>query len=162
MRLVVLADTHIDGSSWRLPGAVESQCREADAILHSGDFTSLEFLQWLESLAPVYAVHGNMDQPAIIVRLPQKQLVTFEQVSVGLIHGSGSPAQTVQRARQAFKQPNIIVFGHSHQPLNETLDSVLMFNPGSPTERRFAATNSYGIIEIEGQNFQTEIILVNT
>ena len=33
----------------------------------------------------------------------------------------------------------MIVFAHSHQPVNELLDGVLYLNPGSPTWKRRAA-----------------------
>ena len=42
----------------------------------------------------------------------------------------------------------MLVFGHSHQPMNEIKDGILHFNPGSPTDKIFAPFNSYGILEI--------------
>ncbi len=158
MRLLVLADTHLDGSRLNLPEAVEKLIPEIDAILHAGDFTSFEFYKYLESRATVYAVYGNMDRREISTRLPQKRILKFDDISIGLVHSNGSPVQAIQNARQAFNDVNIIVFGHSHQPMNETRDGVLMFNPGSPTERRFSPFNSFGLIEIQGGEFKAKII----
>jgi predicted phosphodiesterase len=52
-----------------------------------------------------------------------------------------------------FKGDNVdcIVFGHSHRPMNEMVKKVLLFNPGSPTDKIFAPYNSYGVIELKGE-----------
>jgi hypothetical protein len=53
---------------------------------------------------------------------------------------------------------DIIVFGHSHNPVNETRDGILYFNPGSPTDKMFSPYNSYGIIEINENSVEGKII----
>lgn len=60
-----------------------------------------------------------------------------------------------------FKSDNVdvIVFGHSHLPLNEKRSGVLYFNPGSPTDDIFSPYNSYGIIEVS-YNISAKIIKV--
>jgi predicted phosphodiesterase len=42
-----------------------------------------------------------------------------------------------------------VVFGHSHTPVNEWHDGQLLFNPGSPTERRQQPTRTFGVIELD-------------
>jgi predicted phosphodiesterase len=51
---------------------------------------------------------------------------------------------------EEFKSDNVnlIIFGHSHEPLNLKKGDCLYFNPGSPTDKVFAPYNSFGIIEI--------------
>ena len=51
--------------------------------------------------------------------------------------------------RRAFPDADAVVFGHSHQPLIETADGFQIFNPGSPTERRRAPTQTMGVLEAE-------------
>ena len=51
--------------------------------------------------------------------------------------------------RREFDAVDVIVFGHSHYPTREIIDGVLMFNPGSPTDRRFTPRRSFGIIEVD-------------
>ena len=48
-----------------------------------------------------------------------------------------------------FKNVDIIVFGHSHKPINEQKNGVLLFNPGSPTDNIFAPFQSVGILELD-------------
>ncbi|MFW6074845.1 MAG: metallophosphoesterase family protein, partial [Chloroflexota bacterium] len=44
---------------------------------------------------------------------------------------------------------DVVVYGHSHQPEIITRDGVLMVNPGSPTQRRFAPHHTYAIMQID-------------
>jgi uncharacterized protein len=82
---------------------------------------------------------------------PLKRVVEIEgeNVRIGLIHGWGAPYDLPLRALGEFEmkpKPDCIVFGHSHQPFNEFAAGVLMFNPGSPTDKRFAPFRSVGIL----------------
>ncbi|MBU1147516.1 MAG: metallophosphatase family protein, partial [Candidatus Omnitrophica bacterium] len=71
----------------------------------------------------------------------------------------GSPEKLKDIMKEEFlaKKPDIIVFGHSHQPTNEYIDGVLFFNPGSPTETVIAPYRSYGVIEIDKGEIKAEI-----
>ena len=63
--------------------------------------------------------------------------------------------------RKAFRRkPDIIIFGHSHAPVNEVKDGILFFNPGSATDSMFPENASFGIIEIEGDDIRAEIIKI--
>jgi hypothetical protein len=60
--------------------------------------------------------------------------------------------------RTRFPDARVVVFGHSHIPVNEDLDGLLLFNPGSPTWPRRAPFPSMGILwiadgEVEGEVF---------
>jgi putative phosphoesterase len=67
---------------------------------------------------------------------------------IGLTHGDGAPQGIVERVKHHFTDVDAIIFGHSHQPLNEQRDGILFFNPGSPTDRIFAPYTSIGILEV--------------
>ena len=56
-----------------------------------------------------------------------------------------------------FEDVDVIVFGHSHTPLNEVEEGVLFFNPGSPTDKVFAPYNSIGILHVD-KKIKGEII----
>jgi predicted phosphodiesterase len=57
---------------------------------------------------------------------------------VGVVHGDGPGGTTFSRAAGTFtgERVDCVVFGHSHQPLQERRGQVLYLNPGSPTDRR--------------------------
>lgn len=115
-------------------------------IVHAGDFATVEVLETLRRYAPVQGVYGNVDEPELRRVLPRRS--TFEVLGrpVGLIHGDGPVGSTMGRAQAAFKDEavDVIVFGHSHQPLHLYDGETLLFNPGSPTDRRTSARFSYG------------------
>jgi len=53
-----------------------------------------------------------------------------------------------------------VVFGHSHEPYNNVQRGVLLFNPGSPTERRRQPRPSYGFLTIENGLVRGEIAYI--
>ena len=149
MKIGVLSDTHVLSAAEVPVEAIES-IRNVDMILHAGDILELGFLDELRAIAPVHAVAGNMDPAATRQQLPAKTIVQAGDKRIGIIHGSGAPFGLRRRVRVQFDDVDAIVFGHSHRPSSEVLDGVLMFNPGSPTDLRFAPYRSFGIISIEG------------
>ena len=82
--------------------------------------------------------------------MPKKEVIKVNGFTIGLIHGWGAPSGLIDLAEKEFqdKRPDIIIFGHSHQPLCLNKNGILFFNPGSPTDKVFSESNSYGIITI--------------
>jgi putative phosphoesterase len=129
-----------------IPEACLASLRAADAILHAGDFVATEVLEQLTSLGPpVYAVHGNVDEPALRVRLPAVRLVEAGGARIVMIHDAGPADGRLARLRARFPDADAVVFGHSHLPLHEERDGFHIFNPGSPTERRRARAHTMGL-----------------
>lgn len=148
--MLALADTHMPGRARRLPRQLVAELERADVILHAGDFATVETLEMLRQFAPVRGVHGNVDEPALRQLLPRR--LRFELLGrwVGLVHGDSPSLPTVQRAVAEFvdEEVDIIVFGHSHRPLLRQDGDTLLFNPGSPTDRRTEPRFSYGRISL--------------
>ena len=90
----------------------------------------------------------------------QKEVFNVGRVKVGLIHGYGAPANLVETVRGEFKDVDAIIFGHSHSALNIVKDGILFFNPGSPTDKIFAQTNTYGILEVTGKKIEGKIVRI--
>ncbi len=160
MRAVVLADTHVRASgSTRLPDAVFDALERADVVLHAGDVVAPEVLDELARYAPVHAVLGNNDIELTRL-LPETRVVDLDGVRVGMIHDSGARAGRAGRMHRRFPDADVVVFGHSHQPMNERgVDGQLLFNPGSPTQRRMAPTRTYGVLEARaGRLTRAEIV----
>ena len=149
MRIAVLTDTHLRvGKS--LPRFVWEQLTQIDMIIHAGDLTHMDLLEELSCIAPVRAVRGNCD--GLDISLPDRDVIECETLRIGLIHGdSGKGKSTPERAYHAFKDTSvdIIVFGHSHTPFMEWRDGILMFNPGSPTDKRRELQYSFGLLELQ-------------
>ena len=146
MKVVVISDTHMPTRAKVLPRALLADLEGADLILHAGDLATVDVLNMLREHAPVHAVHGNVDEPELRRVLPRRTKVDLGGRTVGLVHGDSPSLPTVQRARAEFVDEGVdaIVFGHSHKPLLRREDGVLLFNPGSPTDRRAQPRFSYG------------------
>jgi putative phosphoesterase len=129
-------------------------------ILHAGDILESAVLDRLSKIAPVRAVCGNMDDAKMAARLPKKDIIRVEEVSIGLIHGWGPPSGLVDLVRHEFKNVDAIVFGHSHSAMSQTNNGILFFNPGSPTDRIFAPYKSYGMFDIQGKIISPKIIRI--
>lgn len=152
MRIGVISDTHISGPAAEgIPKEIMQAFKNVDMIIHAGDFIDLSVLDKLKSVCKdVKVVCGNMDSPEIKKSLPEKQIIKAGNFKIGLMHGYGHPNGLIDILTNAFKDDkvDIIIFGHSHTPLNEKRGNILFFNPGSATDKVFAPYNSYGIIEI--------------
>ena len=151
MRLAIVSDTHMPRGGRALPDACVQRLREADLILHAGDFVAAEVLQALRARGPpVEAVHGNMDEVALRRLLPSARLVRSGAARIAMLHDAGPAAGRLRRMQQRFPDAHAVVFGHSHIPLHERDEATgfQIFNPGSPTDRRRQPTHTMGVATV--------------
>ncbi|MEW9669098.1 metallophosphoesterase family protein [Ammoniphilus sp. 3BR4] len=159
MRIGVISDTHMPSRSKQIPQALLKGLKNVDLILHAGDWTQLEVVRAFEKLAPLDGVAGNNDGEEIVGRFGRKKILTFSGYRIGMVHGDGIKKTTEVRAWEAFagEKVDIILFGHSHVPFLRKHQGVLLFNPGSPTDKRRQLQYSYGILAlsstIQAQHF---------
>jgi putative phosphoesterase len=150
MKVVVLADTHAP-RRWRsCPPQVARELRGADLILHAGDVCTAAVLDELTRYAPVTAVIGNNDGPDVAGwgATPTAEL-DLDGLRVAMLHDSGPAAGRLARMRRAFPRADLVVFGHSHIPLDQSGYGLRIFNPGSPTDRRRQPHGTLGLLRIE-------------
>jgi putative phosphoesterase len=155
LHVVVIADTHLK-RAWpnrRLPTSAIEVLAAADVVLHAGDITQAEHLDLIAELAgdvPLHAVLGNND-PELVDQLPETLEVTLAGVRIGMIHDSGPARGRERRLHDRFPDADVVVFGHSHVPWNAAgVDGQLLFNPGSPTERRQQPVRTIGVLDLTG------------
>jgi len=148
--VVVLADTHIRlGSARRMSDAAYAHLHDADLILHAGDVLIGDVLDELGGFAPVHAVLGNNDAD-LVGLLPETRLLDVDGLRIGMIHDSGASTGRAGRMRRRFPDADVVVFGHSHIPWDaEGVDGQVLFNPGSPTERRAQPHRTLGTLDID-------------
>jgi putative phosphoesterase len=153
MNVGVVSDTHLPRFGDRLPAELHRGLGRAhvELILHLGDFTGPEVPRLLEEVAPLEAVAGNNDPPALVRRFGRRKILTLGGVRIGMVHGDGTHGTTIGRSVAAFEDEpvDVICFGHSHQPVCERRDRLWLVNPGSPTDRRTQPRYSYAILTIE-------------
>ncbi|WP_199614514.1 metallophosphoesterase family protein [Paenibacillus alkalitolerans] len=150
VRVGVVSDTHMFSRAASLPRILVDGLHGVDIILHAGDFTDPAVAAMLESIAPLEAVAGNNDGADIVRRFGRRKIIELAGRRIGLFHGDTGPGRTTEwKAFHAFRDEpvDIVVFGHSHVPHYEAVDGVLLFNPGSPTDKRWQPRYSFGIME---------------
>jgi uncharacterized protein len=149
MRIVVLSDTHAPRRWKSCPSAVAAQLRTADHILHAGDVCTASVLDELAEYAPVTAVVGNNDGPDVAVwGAAETAGLTLEGLRVAMIHDSGASSGRLARMRARFPDADLVVFGHSHIPMDVAADGFRIFNPGSPTDRRRQPRGTLGVLRV--------------
>ncbi|MBE9485612.1 MAG: YfcE family phosphodiesterase [Chloroflexi bacterium] len=162
MKIGVLSDTHFSDLVMAQRFAdqlLAGHFADVAAILHAGD-TVIPALESCFYRLPWYAVRGNMDLTSCGV--PESRVVRIGGKLIGMIHGWGSSKDIEKHVLQSFQgQPSdALVFGHSHMPVCRYVGPMLLFNPGSPTDRRSAKNHTIGIL-ILGSRIEGEIIALD-
>ncbi len=158
----MLADTHAP-RRWRsCPPAVAQYLRAADLILHAGDVCTATVLDELSGYAPVRAVRGNNDGMDVAAWGASETLeFDLAGLAVAMVHDSGRAEGRCARLRRRFPAARLVLFGHSHIPLDQAADNVRIFNPGSPTDRRRQPQGTFGLLRIDdGRLVEARIIPV--
>ena len=158
MKIGVLSDTH----SLNLPPKMLEAFKSVDLIIHCGDICDTDGLKELQAITRVIAVQGNMDEGALKKKLPLKEKIEIDGVKIGVYHGHGMSRDALGNAKAQFvhEPVDIILFGHSHQPLLEKQGSITFFNPGSPNDAVRAPYFSYGTIEINQGKYKVGIVKI--
>jgi putative phosphoesterase len=150
MRVVALSDTHAPRRWKSCPVAVAAHLRKAELILHAGDVCTAGVLAELAGYAPVRCVIGNNDTPDVAAWGATATLeLDLDGLKLAMIHDSGQAAGRVARMRRQFPDADLVVFGHSHIPLDQSAGGLRIFNPGSPTDRRRQPSGTIGLLRIE-------------
>jgi putative phosphoesterase len=162
VRIIALADTHAPRRWKSCPPRVATHLRGAGLILHAGDVCVAGVLDELAGYAPVRAVLGNNDGPDVAAWGARETLeLDLGGLRVAMIHDSGPAAGRTARMRRRFPGAALVVFGHSHIPLDQTGDGVRVFNPGSPTDRRRQPHGTIGLLDVEdGRLVEAKIVPV--
>ena len=166
----LLSDTHVSSRTNNVPEIIleDFKRRKVDYLFHLGDFTSFEVYQQLCDIFgkdKVIGVIGNMDFDSKLKQNLPKQL-EFELFGhkILMIHGMGGPNMIVKRLMKHLdlgnKDYDIVIFGHTHRPLNETHEGILFLNPGTstPIDNKFTTITSYGFLKISKEKIEPEII----
>jgi putative phosphoesterase len=147
----------------RLPAACLAELRRADLIVHAGDFVALSVLEELRRLAPVEAVYGNMDEPALRESLPEERVVEVAGARVGVVHIPGPAAGREARLVARFPDCDAVVYGHTHIPqvARAGPEGMWILNPGSPTERRRGPAHSMLVLDVENGEIRPQLVTLS-
>ena len=149
LRVGLISDTHAPRFWKGMPERVAAELADVDLILHAGDVCEPGVLDELSRLAPLHVVAGNNDGDDVVAwGAPETLELELAGVRVAMIHDSGAKQGRLRRMRRRFPDADVVVFGHSHIPLVEQDDDLLIVNPGSPTDKRRQPHGTVGHLEL--------------
>ena len=154
LRIGLISDTH----ALLRPEALAA-LRGVEVVLHAGDVGARSILQELEAVAPVHAVAGNVDDPAL--GLPERLQLSLGGLSVIVTHGHRLARPTPEALARQYRA-DIIVYGHTHKPLIQHVGSTLVVNPGAAGPRRFNLRPSVALLTIENRTAHVDLITLST
>lgn len=148
MRVGVISDTH-----GLLRPEAENALRGVNLILHAGDVGNPQVLQRLKTLAPVFAVRGNVDTEAWAKELPETSVVQTESASFYMLHNLR--ALELRPEAAGF---HAVISGHTHQAEQWKRDGVLYLNPGSAGPKRFQLPVTLALLDLGQTPWKVELV----
>ena len=157
-RIVVFSDTHC--YTWdEVHPDIREEIRTADVAIHCGDLVRMDVVDGLRQAARrTIVVHGNSDPPDVRRAIPYVQTVEIEGVRIGVTHPAwGGPEFPPEDLLGDFEDaPDVILFGHTHEPMNETIGGVHYLNPGQGYPS-FMVAATIAVLTVENGKFVAEI-----
>ncbi len=153
MEIAIVSDTHIPSRAQRIPDRFVERIREADHVIHAGDFDSKGAVADIRELATVLtAVAGNMDPQ---IGFPRVATRTLEGVEFVVTHGIGPKRTHTERVLEtvveaAETDSPVGVTGHTHEVLDTEIDGVRLLNPGTATGAAPAHRTTMMTATVEG------------
>ena len=146
-----MSDTH----GWLHP-SIPGYFAGCDEIWHAGDIGSLDVAGELESIAPLRAVHGNIDGADIRQRYGSEQRFIAAGVAVYITHIGGYPGHYDRRVRDSIfaDPPGLFICGHSHiaKVIPDSSLDLLHINPGAAGYSGFHKLMTIARLTIEEGN----------
>ena len=147
----IIADTH----GLLLPAAIKV-LESVDLIVHAGDVGNTEVLDNLKSIAPVYAVRGNMDMIEGLRELPETEVVEVGDILLYVIHNIHR--LDIVPSKAGF---DAVIFGHLHCPSLSEKEGVLFLNPGSAAQPRRNYPASLALLYVNGDSMKAKIVNID-
>jgi len=156
----LISDTHIPKRAQCIPKKVFEIFEKVEYIIHAGDLVDLSVVDELEQIAPVLAVHGNMDSLEAADALPKINSLKVFNWKIGVTHdpsfflGLNKPNEVAEK--NGF---DVFVYGHTHVPDIKWEGRILYINPGSATDPSSPMNKpSVGLLKISREIIAPEII----
>jgi putative phosphoesterase len=125
----------------------------SDLIIHAGDVGDAQILEQLRTVAPTFAVRGNVDTSPWAQALPSTEVVEVGDLRLYVLHNLSELDLDPVAAGFAA-----VIFGHTHRPQAQMRKDVLYLNPGSAGPRRFTLPIAVARLEVNGKRIAHQII----
>jgi putative phosphoesterase len=161
-QVLVISDTHVRTVK-ELPERLLSSIREAEWVVHCGDYVSMVAVEELRRLARNFVgVYGNADPNEIRHQLPPSVTFELEAKRIAVIHPywGRHPHGLEEELVAQFPQVDVILFGHTHETCNMRLNGTLLLNPGQGYPS-FMVPASIGILTVSRGELRGEILILD-
>ena len=149
-RILVMSVTH--GRKDAIAAAM-TLCKDADCVIHLGDYSQDAAYVRQQTSKPVYAVRGNCD---FSTEAPPELELQFEGVRIVAVHGhqQGVKQSLLRLGLYAMeKEARLVLFGHTHIPTEQFYADAILYNPGSLGEPR-GRKSTFGVIKLDAGAFR--------
>ncbi len=155
MRILIFSDNHGDIDSVK---KIISKNKNAERVISLGDSQMKEIeLNHLN----IIGVKGNyLFEPPF----PYELTFEFEGMNFLFTHGhlQGVKMGLTRLYNKAIsKNIDIVCFGHTHQPFLSKIDSLIMLNPGSLSDRRSINFPTYATVDIDEKLLEINILTLD-
>ena len=154
-KIAIISDSH---------GSIENiayfmgRLKGVDALWHLGDHA--EDAQPLANRlnCGFVSVRGNCDP---FSDAPLTYTVSWHHKRILLLHGHTVAGRLALLYAANEANADAVLFGHSHVPSMETVDGVLLLNPGSLSRPRTSKGPSVAILTLTDDEMKAEILFAN-
>ncbi len=156
----LISDTHVPKQARSIPKRVFEIFENADYIIHAGDLVELAVIDELEQIAPVLAVHGNMDGLEVNNSFPSLNSMKVFNWKIGVMHDPDINFG-LNKSREIVSQNkfNVFVCGHTHTAFISWEEKILYINPGSATDSKSSFNKpSVGLLKITYEAILPQIV----
>ncbi|MCL2550338.1 MAG: metallophosphoesterase, partial [Methanimicrococcus sp.] len=177
MKILILSDTHFlntdslkaGGMSQNdlenfafFPEILREKIKEADLIVHAGDFESEDAYNLFAKTGKLKAVYGNRDEKALTKRLPEKLIFEQSGLKFGVIHAAGRSLNDNTARWYMLEEMgvDVLIYGHIHTPSIDEYKGKFLICPGSPTKARMSEPSVAEIILDEAQKKIADIKII--
>ena len=167
MRIGLISDTHIPIDAEKLPEQLPRAFHNVDLILHAGDVYAPSVLAELGTIAPLLAARGDDDHGDVLCSecMKTEHILTIEDITIWLFHEYRKEAWMAngtwhKKSGEKFeKDPDVIVYGHTHRPALLNHGPVLTVTPGSATFPNYIRKpGTVGLLTVKSGRVEAQII----
>ena len=159
--ITVISDTHCH--KWEdIHPTMREAVSSSDISVHCGDIVRANVVEgFLTTAKKGIIVHGNSDPVELRQTLPYVETIKVEEIEIGITHPAwGGPEFPPEELFKDFNnRPDVILFGHTHEPLNNHIEGTLFVNPGQGY-KSFMVDGTMAVLTINKKEITVEIITV--
>ena len=147
MRILIVSDTHRMNRNYL---ELLQKVQPLDMIIHCGDVEGSEYTLKEAAKCPVMMIAGNND---FFCDLPRELDFNIGKYKVWVTHGHNyfvySGTRSIKEAARS-RGVDIVCFGHTHEPVLEQEDDLIVVNPGSISyPRQYNHKPSYILMDVD-------------